>query len=77
VGKWFVVNGTIAIGHIFALMERVTIMPKKTKAWLEWRKKYMADKLSRPDELFVQTDKQRERLDEMRKNGIDTRKRVP
>ena len=52
-------------------------MPKKTKAWLEWRKKYMADKLSRPDELFVQTDKQRERLKQQREEGYDPRKRVP
>jgi len=52
-------------------------MPKKTKAWLAWRKRYMEDKLSRPDELFVQTDQQRKRLDELKKNGIDTRKRVP
>ncbi len=52
-------------------------MPRHTKAWLEWRKKYMEDKMSRPDELFDQTAKQRERLDEQKKNGIDIRKRVP
>ena len=51
-------------------------MPRRTKAWLDWRKKYMADKLSRPDELFEQTEAQKKRNQELRKNGIDTRKRV-
>ena len=52
-------------------------MPKHTKAWLDWRKKYMEDKMSRPDELFDQAEKQRKHNAELRKNGIDTRKRVP
>lgn len=51
-------------------------MPRHTKAWLEWRKRYFEDKLSRPDELFNQTESQRKKLDELRKNGIDTRKRI-